>query len=110
MADYSSMVIGERTHIELFAMFGEPGHIVKNGMEIRKFHLFVLSSLDDWLPKSCTLKPVFILLIKLDVEMFDHKKNPEHLKWMHRLISNLKAFVLGTFHGSGFPSITKLIE
>ena len=36
---------------------------------------------------------------KLEAEKFDHKKHPEHLKWMHRLISNFKAFVLGTFHG-----------
>jgi transposase-like protein len=36
---------------------------------------------------------------KLEAEKFDHKKHPEHLKWMHRLISNFKASVLGTFHG-----------
>ncbi|MDB5055795.1 MAG: family transposase [Bacilli bacterium] len=36
---------------------------------------------------------------KLEAEKFDHTKHPEHLKWMHKLISNFKAFVLGTFHG-----------
>jgi hypothetical protein len=28
----------------------------------------------------------------------EQKKHPEHLKWMHRLISKFEAFVLGTFH------------
>jgi hypothetical protein len=30
---------------------------------------------------------------------FDHKENPEHLKWLHMLISNAKAFISGTYHG-----------
>ena len=30
---------------------------------------------------------------------FNPIENPEHLKWLHVLISNAKAFVQGTFHG-----------
>lgn len=32
-------------------------------------------------------------------EVYDYKGNPDHLKWLHTLISNAKAFVLGTYHG-----------
>jgi transposase-like protein len=32
---------------------------------------------------------------------FDVRENPEHLKWPHRIIGNLKAFILGTYHGLG---------
>ena len=34
-------------------------------------------------------------------EKFDPKGNPEHLKWLHIVISNLKAFLNGTYHGVG---------
>ena len=30
---------------------------------------------------------------------FDHNENPEHLKWLHVIVSNAKAFILGTYHG-----------
>jgi transposase-like protein len=30
---------------------------------------------------------------------FDPKNNPEHLHWLHIIISNLKAFIAGTYHG-----------
>ncbi len=30
---------------------------------------------------------------------FNVKKNPDHLKWLHTIISNAKAFIGGTFHG-----------
>lgn len=30
---------------------------------------------------------------------FDPKKNPDHLHWLHTIISNTKAFIGGTFHG-----------
>ena len=30
---------------------------------------------------------------------FDYKENPDHLKWFHTVISNAKAFIIGTFHG-----------
>jgi transposase-like protein len=32
-------------------------------------------------------------------EKFDHRNNPEHLHWLHVLISNLKALIGGTYHG-----------
>jgi transposase-like protein len=30
---------------------------------------------------------------------FNVKENPDHLKWLHTMISNAKAFIGGTFHG-----------
>lgn len=30
---------------------------------------------------------------------FDPKNNPDHLKWLHVIISNVKTFISGTFHG-----------
>lgn len=35
----------------------------------------------------------------LEAKNFDAKEDPEHLKWIHTIISNLKSFVSGTFHG-----------
>ncbi len=32
---------------------------------------------------------------------FDIKAHPEHLKWLHRVIGNLKTCILGTYHGLG---------
>jgi transposase-like protein len=32
-------------------------------------------------------------------EKFDPENNPEHLHWLHVIISNLKTFILGTYHG-----------
>ena len=32
-------------------------------------------------------------------ENFDALNNPEHLKWLHIVISNLKSFLNGTYHG-----------
>jgi len=32
-------------------------------------------------------------------QVFDHQQNPEHLKWLHIIVSNAKAFILGTYHG-----------
>jgi transposase-like protein len=30
---------------------------------------------------------------------FDPEKSPDHLLWLHKIVSNLKAFIAGTFHG-----------
>ena len=30
---------------------------------------------------------------------FNAKDNPDHLKWLHTMIANVKAFILGTYHG-----------
>ena len=32
-------------------------------------------------------------------EKYDLKENPDHLKWLHVIVSNAKAFIQGTFHG-----------
>jgi len=32
-------------------------------------------------------------------QAFDYKENPEHLKWLHVVVSNAKSFILGTYHG-----------
>jgi len=34
-----------------------------------------------------------------EAKVFDHKNDSDHLKWLHVIISNAKAFILGTFHG-----------
>lgn len=33
------------------------------------------------------------------MKKFDHEEDPEHLLWLHKVISNLKAFIAGTYHG-----------
>jgi len=38
---------------------------------------------------------------KHEPERFEIKENPEHLKWLHRVVSNAKTFILGTYHGLG---------
>lgn len=35
----------------------------------------------------------------IEAKKFDAKEDPDHLKWIHTIISNLKSFVSGTFHG-----------
>lgn len=32
-------------------------------------------------------------------QQFNPKENPDHLKWLHTVISNLKALIVGTYHG-----------
>jgi len=32
-------------------------------------------------------------------EIFDPENNPEHLHWLHVIVSNMKAFITGTYHG-----------
>ena len=34
-----------------------------------------------------------------EAKEFNHKDNPDHLKWLHTVVSNVKAFIAGTFHG-----------
>jgi transposase-like protein len=38
---------------------------------------------------------------QLEPENFDPTEKPEHLKWLHIIVSNMKAFLLGTYHGIG---------
>lgn len=35
----------------------------------------------------------------LGAKVFNSKEDSEHLKWLHTIVSNAKAFVTGTFHG-----------
>jgi transposase-like protein len=32
---------------------------------------------------------------------FNPKANPDHLDWLHKIVSNAKAYILGTYHGIG---------
>lgn len=41
------------------------------------------------------LEPMFILR----AERNDYKNHPTHLKWLNTIVSNLKAFIQGTYHG-----------
>lgn len=36
---------------------------------------------------------------QLEAKVFNPKADSEHLKWLHTIISNAKAFIEGTFHG-----------
>ena len=36
---------------------------------------------------------------QLEAKEFNVKANPDHLKWLHTIISNAKAFIGGTYHG-----------
>ena len=36
---------------------------------------------------------------KAHQQVFNHKDNPDYLKWLHIIISNAKAFIQGTYHG-----------
>jgi len=38
---------------------------------------------------------------RLVSEVFDPKEKPEHMKWLHVIVSNIKTFLLGTYHGIG---------
>jgi hypothetical protein len=32
---------------------------------------------------------------------FDPKENPDHLDWLHKIVGNAKAYIMGTYHGLG---------
>ncbi|MDR0302974.1 MAG: IS1595 family transposase [Treponema sp.] len=36
-----------------------------------------------------------------EAERFGIEENPEHLKWLHQVIGNVKAYIVGTYHGIG---------
>jgi transposase-like protein len=57
-------------------------------------------------PDSIISSDAYRSYYALEKEGFDHlplkfnvKENPDHLDWLHKKISNAKAFVGGTFHG-----------
>jgi len=35
----------------------------------------------------------------IEITAYDPNQNPEHLKWLHVIVSNVKRFILGTYHG-----------
>jgi len=41
---------------------------------------------------------------------FDPENNPEHLKWLHIIISNAKAFIMGTYHGLGEKHLQSYLD
>jgi transposase-like protein len=43
-------------------------------------------------------------------EKFDPQSNPEHLHWLHVAISNLKAFISGTYHGLGKKHLQRYFD
>ena len=43
-------------------------------------------------------------------EKFDPQGNPEHLHWLHVVISNLKAFISGTYHGLGKKHLQRYFD
>ena len=43
-------------------------------------------------------------------QVFDPKQNPEHLKWLHVIVSNAKSFVLGTYHGLGSKHLQAYLD
>jgi transposase-like protein len=47
---------------------------------------------------------------KLDAKVFDPKQDPDHLKWLHVVVSNAKAFILGTYHGLGDTHLQSYLD
>jgi transposase-like protein len=41
---------------------------------------------------------------------FDPTGEPEHLKWLHIIISNIKAFIAGTYHGLGVKHLQAFLD
>lgn len=47
---------------------------------------------------------------QLEAKVFNPKEDSEHLKWLHTIISNAKAFVEGTFHGLGKKHLQSYLD
>lgn len=41
---------------------------------------------------------------------FNYKDDPDHLKWLHTIISNVKAFIAGTYHGLGSKHLQSYLD
>lgn len=41
---------------------------------------------------------------------FNYHDNPEHLKWLHTVIGNVKAFIAGTYHGLGSKHLQSYLD
>jgi hypothetical protein len=47
---------------------------------------------------------------RLEARPFDLRQSPEHLKWLHVIVSNAKAFILGTYHGLGGKHLQSYLD
>lgn len=47
---------------------------------------------------------------KLEAKVFNPKEDQEHLKWLHTIVSNAKAFVAGTFHGLEHKHLQRYLD
>jgi hypothetical protein len=47
---------------------------------------------------------------QLQATNFSPKENPDHLHWLHTIISNLKAFIGGTYHGLGKKYLQRYLD
>ena len=47
---------------------------------------------------------------QLEAKVFNPKEDSEHLKWLHTIISNAKAFVEGTFHGLDIKHLQSYLD
>ncbi len=47
---------------------------------------------------------------ELVVQKFDPVENPDHLHWIHTIISNAKAFIAGTYHGLGRKHLQRYLD
>ena len=45
-----------------------------------------------------------------DGRICDPVNDPEHLKWLHIVVSNAKAFILGTYHGLGSKHLQRYLD
>jgi len=45
-----------------------------------------------------------------DGKACDPVNDPEHLKWLHVVVSNAKAFILGTYHGLGPKHLQRYLD
>ena len=45
-----------------------------------------------------------------DGKVCDPVNDPEHLKWLHIVVSNAKAFILGTYHGLGPKLLQRYLD
>ena len=44
------------------------------------------------------------------LQEFNYDDNPDHLMWLHTLISNAKAFIAGTYHGLGAKHLQSYLD
>jgi transposase-like protein len=85
---------------------GRPLFVKMNVVEDVKGTTLVKFANNDIIADSVINSDAYRSYNALSVEGFDHrslkfdvKENPDHLKWLHTIISNAKAFIGGTYHG-----------